>query len=383
MLESSKIYLDYNATTPVDKRVLDGMLPFFTENFANPHSDHAFGWDAGEALENARMQVGSLINARSSEITFTSGATEAANLALFGYARENISKGKHIISCRTEHKAILETLNALENDGFEIEFAEVNTEGILSLEDLQSLMRPDTIMVVLMLANNETGVIQDIRAISKLVHENASVLMSDITQAVGKMEVDVKSLGIDMAIFSSHKIYGPKGAGALFASSRIALSGYLFGGNQEKRIRPGTVNVPAMVGFGIAAEVAKNELQKTSEEMLALRVYFEEQLEGLEDVQINAKYQNRLPNTISFSVHDIDGDALYRRMNRIAISRGSACTSNTVEASHVLQAMGFREELALATYRLSLGKDTTRQQLNQAFEHIQNAISSIKSTSMV
>lgn len=383
MIQPAKIYLDFNATTPVRKEVLEKMLPYFTQNFANPHSDHAFGWDASEALEQARKQVANLINSKTSEITFTSGATEAANLALLGFAKENRNKGKHIISCKTEHKAILETLNALENDGYEISYVEVNYDGIVDLEHFQSLLRPDTSMAVMMLANNETGVIQDITKISELAHQNGSVLMSDITQAVGKIDVDIKALGIDLAIFSSHKIYGPKGAGALYSSSRIDLTRYMYGGNQENGIRPGTVNVPAIVGFGSAAELAKKELQETSEELLLLRNNFEEQLQGLENIQINARDQDRLPNTISFSVHNVEGDAFYRRMNRIAISRGSACTSNIIEASHVLTAMGFEKSLALATYRVSLGKTTTQQELNLAFENIQTAINSMRKTSLV
>ncbi|WP_298247411.1 cysteine desulfurase family protein [uncultured Christiangramia sp.] len=383
MIKSEKIYLDYNATTPVHEQVLDKMLPYFTQNFANPHSDHAFGWDASESLEQARKQVAALINANTSEITFTSGATEAANLALLGFAKKNRNKGQHIISCKTEHKAILETLNALEKDGYEISYVEVNCDGIVDLEQFQSLLRPDTSMVVMMLANNETGVIQDITKISELALQNASVVMSDITQAVGKIDVDIKAMGIDLAIFSSHKIYGPKGAGALYCSSKIDLERYMYGGNQENGMRPGTVNVPAMVGFGFAAEIAKIELQKTSEELLLLRTNFEEQLQALEDVQITAKDQDRLPNTISFSVHNVDGDALYRRMNRIAISRGSACTSNIIDASHVLTAMGFEERLALATYRVSLGRTTTQQDMNLAFENIQTAINSIRKTSVV
>ncbi|WP_405198400.1 cysteine desulfurase family protein [Christiangramia sp. LLG6405-1] len=382
-MKSAKIYLDYNATTPVHEQVLEKMLPYFTQDFANPHSDHAFGWDASEALEQARKQVADLISAKSSEITFTSGATEAANLALFGFAKENMNKGQHIISCKTEHKAILETLNALEKDGYEISYVKVNCDGIVDMEHFQSLLRPDTSMVVLMLANNETGVIQNITKISELAHQNGSVVMSDITQAVGKINVDIKALEIDLAVFSSHKIYGPKGAGALYSSSKIDLARYMYGGNQENGIRPGTVNVPAMVGFGFAAEMARNELQETSDEMLLLRNDFEEQLQSLEDVQINAKDQDRLPNTVSFSVHNIDGDALYRRMNRIAISRGSACTSNVVAASHVLTAMGIEERLALATYRVSLGRTTTQQDLNLAFENIQTAINSTRKTSLV
>lgn len=382
-MKPAKIYLDHNATTPVHEQVLEKMLPYFTQNFANPHSDHAFGWDASEALEQARKQVADLINANTSEITFTSGATEAANIALFGFAKENRNKGQHIISCKTEHKAVLETLNALERDGYEISYVEVNCDGIVDLDQFQSLLRPDTSMVVMMLANNETGVIQDITKISELAHQNGSVVMSDITQAVGKIEVDIKALGIDLAVFSSHKIYGPKGAGALYSSSKADLARYMYGGNQENGIRPGTVNVPAMVGFGFAAEMAIKELQQTSEEMLLLRNDFEEQLQSLEDIQINAKDQDRLPNTISFSVHNVDGDAIYRRMNGIAISRGSACTSNVIEASHVLTAMGVEESLALATYRISLGKSTTQQDLNLAFENIQTAINSIRKTSLV
>lgn len=380
MTNKKNIYLDYNATTPVDKRVLDAMLPYFTEKFGNASSDHIFGWDAGEAVEFAREEVSNLINCKPTEITFTSGATEASNLALFGFCERNSSKGKHIITCKTEHNAILDTMQALEKKGFQIIYLDVDAEGNLDLEELKDAITSETILVCLMLANNETGLIHPMAEIEKIVHEKGVKLMSDITQAVGKIPLNLKGLNIDLTIFSSHKIYGPKGIGALYINkkSKVEIAPKFFGGGQEKGMRPGTLNVPGIVGFGKAAEIASVEMQKESIRVLKLRNKLEELLEEIDDVHINSKNADRLPNTTNISFENIDGNQLIRKLNSLAISRGSACTSNIVQPSHVLKAMGLIDELALSSIRISLGKATTLSDIEFAAEEIKIIVNQLK-----
>ena len=377
---SKKIYLDYNATTPVDKRVLEAMLPYFTENFGNASSDHVFGWDSNEAVELAREQIGNLVNAKPTSITFTSGATEAANLAIFGFCKANSSKGKHIISCKTEHKVVLDTLKALEQEGFIVTYLEVDAEGNIDLNELENSITSETILVSLMLANNETGLIHPMQQIEKIVHAKGIKLMSDITQAFGKIPVDLKELNLDMAIFSSHKIYGPKGVGALYISkkNKIDVDPTFFGGGQEKRLRPGTLNVPGIVGFGKAAEIAEAEMEEESIRISKLRNGLEEQLAELEDLQINSKNSNRLPNTTNISFQNIDGNLMLRKLNSLAFSRGSACTSNTINPSHVLKAMGLQDELALASFRISLGRNTTQKDITFAVAEIKACVNQLK-----
>lgn len=375
-----KIYLDFNATTPVDNRVLETMLPYFTENFGNASSDHVFGWDANEAVEFAREQIGNLINAKATGITFTSGATEAANLALFGFCKANSSKGNHIISCETEHKAVLDTLKALEQQGFKVTYLEVDAEGNIDLKELEKAITSETILVSLMLANNETGLIHPMQEIEKIVHSKGSRLMSDITQAVGKIPVDLKELNLDIAIFSSHKLYGPKGVGAFYINKKnnIEIDPTVFGGGQEKGFRPGTLNVPGIVGFGKATELAKAEMEEGSIRISKLRNGLEKQLAELEEFQINSKNSNRLPNTTNISFQNIDGNLILRKLSNLAISRGSACTSNTINPSHVLKAMGLNDELALASFRLSLGRNTTQKDIDFAVEEIKSCVNQLK-----
>lgn len=382
MSVKKKIYLDYNATTPVDKRVVDAMLPYFTENFGNANSDHVYGWDAGEAVENSREQIAKLLNCKPTELTFTSGATEAANLAIFGFCERNKLKGNHIITCKTEHKAILDTMQVLENRGFEVTYLDVDADGNIDLQELENSMSTQTILVCLMLANNETGLIHPMQKIEKIVHSKDTKLMSDITQAIGKIPVDLKKLNLDLAIFSSHKIYGPKGVGALYINkrNRLELDPYFFGGGQEKRLRPGTLNVPGIVGFGKAAEVAHLETEIECERIINLRNKLERNLRKIEGAVINAEKCNRLPNTTSISFREIDGSLLLRKLNSLAISRGSACTSNTISASHVLKAMGLSDELALSSFRISLGKKTTLADIEFSVEEITNGIEEFKQT---
>lgn len=380
MAANRKIYLDYNATTPVDASTVDAMLPYFTEKFGNASSDHVFGWDAGQAIETAREQIAGLLNCKPTGITFTSGATEAANLALFGYCERNRFKGNHIITCKTEHKAILDSLKALESKGFEVTYLNVDSEGNINLQELKQAITSQTILVCLMLANNETGLIHPLRDIEKIVHSKNVKLMSDITQAVGKIPVDLKKLNLDLAIFSSHKIYGPKAVGALYINkkNKVELDPYIFGGGQEKGIRPGTMNVPGIVGFGKAAEMAFSEMEGESSRILKLRNKIESDLKNIEGAIINSEACERLPNTTNISFENIDGNLLLRKLNKLAISRGSACTSNTLQASHVLKAMGLSDDLALSSFRISLGRDTSIEDIEFTVKEITGAVNQLK-----
>ncbi|PTX41462.1 cysteine desulfurase IscS [Christiangramia gaetbulicola] len=380
MAVKKKIYLDYNATTPTDQRVVEAMLPYFTEKFGNASSDHVFGWDANEAVENSREQVARLINCKPTGITFTSGATEAANLAIFGFCKRNRSKGKHIITCKTEHKTILDTLKALENEGFEVTYLDVDLDGNIDLSELESAITSETILVCLMLANNETGLIHPMYEIEKIVHSKGVKLMSDITQAVGKIPVDLKALNLDIAIFSSHKIYGPKGVGTLYINKKnnIEIEPQVFGGGQEKGMRPGTLNVPGIVGFGKAAEIAFSEMEEESVRISKLR----DKLEGLlmESCvcKVNSMKANRLPNTTNISFENIDCNQLLRKLNSLAVSRGSACTSNIIKPSHVLKAMGLSDEQALSSLRISLGTNTSLSDIEFAAEEIKKTANQLK-----
>lgn len=375
-----KIYLDYNATTPVDQRVVDAMLPYFTEKFGNYSSDHLFGWDAAEAVEIAREQIARLINCKPSTITFTSGATEAANLGLLGFCERNRATGHHIITCRTEHKAILDTMKALESSGFEITYLNVNAEGNIDLRQLEESITSGTILVCLMLANNETGLIHPMHEIEKIVHSKNVKLMSDITQAIGKIPVDLKQLNLDLAIFSSHKIYGPKGTGALYINkkNKVEIEPQIFGGGHEKALRPGTLNVPGIVGFGKAAEIALFEMRDETSRLLNLRKKLESGLKNIDGAIINSEHGDRLPNTTNISFENIDGTILLRKLNSLAISRGSACTSNTIESSHVLKAMGLSDERALSTFRISLGRETEIEDIEFAVKEISNTVDLLK-----
>ena len=381
MLSRKKIYLDYNATTPVDERVVKFMLPYFTEKFGNASSDHVFGWDAEEAVEHSREQLANLVGCKNSEITFTSGATEAANLALLGFCEKNRTQGKHIISCKTEHRAVLDTLNALKKKGFEITLLDVDSEGNIDLGKLKEVITPETILVCLMLANNETGLIHSIEEIEKIVHSKGVKLMSDITQAVGKIPVNVKDLNLDIAVFSSHKIYGPKGVGALYINkkNKVEIDAISFGGGQERGFRPGTLNVPGIVGFGMAAEIAHLEMHSENRRIEDLRDKLEELLCNDEDIHVNSKKSSRLPNTTNISFQNIDGTQLLRKLNMLAVSRGSACTANLIQPSHVLKAMGLSDELALSSIRISLGKDTSMEEVEYAVANIKKVVHQLKS----
>lgn len=368
----------------MDPQVVEAMLPYFTDNFGNASSDHSFGWYADEAVEIARSKVASLLNCRPIELTFTSGATEAANLALFGFCKKNRSKGNHIISCKTEHKAVLESLEALEADGFEVTYLDVDGNGNVDLNELEESIKSSTILVCLMLANNETGLIHSIKSITELVHSKGVAVMSDITQAAGKIPVDLQILGIDIAIFSSHKIYGPKGIGALYLNKKnnSFIKKHLYGGNHEKGVRPGTLNVPGIVGFGKACEIAKQSLKENHQKQMNLRNQLEEELLAIEGTTINCVKENRLPNTTNVSFKGVDGTKLLRYLNNLAVSRGSACTANQVNPSHVLKAMSVEDDIALASLRISTGRNTSSEGIQKAVLEIKKAVNQLKIVSI-
>jgi cysteine desulfurase len=381
------IYLDNNATTPVDSRVLEQMLPFFTEHYGNAASrTHQAGWYAEGAVESAREKVAELLGCEKQEIIFTSGATEAINIALTGIAKAYVTKGKHIITSRTEHKAVLDVCSSLENEGYEISFLDVDREGCVDDAQLRSLIRKDTIAVAVMLANNETGTIQDIAALSEIAHTHGAVFFSDTTQAAGKIRMDVNELGIDVCCISAHKFGGPKGVGALYIrrkNPRVTLLPLLHGGGHERGLRPGTLNVPGIVGLGAAAEFAVNEMWEANERISKLRTFTEQFIteDNLERDSkhitrgfINGCIRNRLPNTSNIFLKGIRAHELIKRLPNIAISTGSACTSADDIPSHVLRAMGLSEEESRSCIRISIGKQNTEAELLEARQAIRDVI---------
>lgn len=350
------------------------MLPYFSERFGNASSkSHSFGWTAAQVVDNARAQVASLLNAEAQEIIFTSGSTEAINLALKGVFSIYQTKGKHIITAQTEHKAVIDTCKYLETLGANITFLPVDREGNVDPEDLKKNILPTTILVAIMLANNETGTIQPIQKLAEITHANNSIFFCDATQAFGKIQVDVQDLGIDLCCISAHKMYGPKGAGALFVrrkNPRVNLTPLIHGGGHERGLRSGTLNVPAIVGLGLAAEIAGKDWWENAGKMSILRSKFEWKLTELNDVFVNGNIRNRLPNTCNISIGGIKADELIAKLPLLAFSTGSACTSALPEPSHVLKAMGLTEAQAYSSIRISLGKDTTEEEVLKAANDI-------------
>lgn len=379
---NSPIYLDFNATTPVDKIVLEKMLPYFSEKFGNAASKtHSYGWTAEMAVEQARKQVANLLHVEASEIVFTSGATEGANLILRGVADLYQEKGKHIISCVSEHKAVLDTCSDLEKKGFEITHLSIDKDGLIDLEELKNALRSDTILLAIMWANNETGVLQNMDEIGRLAHENGSILFSDATQAAAKLEIDLQKTPVDALCISAHKIYGPKGVGAIYLrrkSPRVRLLPQITGGGHEKGFRSGTLNVPGIVGLGEAAHLAKQEIAQRNEHWKMLSLLFLEKLEALENWQLNSAAP-RLNNTLNLRFNGIKAERLIKLLVKdLACSIGSACTSATTQPSHVLQAMGFSDEEAAASLRISMGKDTTKAEMLKAAELLINAVTELR-----
>lgn len=367
-----KVYLDHNATTPLDPRVLESMLPFFNERFGNAASkNHSFGWEANDAVEQAREQIASLINAKPKEIFFTSGATESNNLALKGIEG-------HLITCVTEHNAILDPAKILKANGRAVTILNVDEEGLIDLRELEDAFTKDTAMVSIMYANNETGVIQPIEEIARIAKKRGALFMTDATQAVGKLSVDVEAQGIDLLSLSAHKMYGPKGCGALYVRSGIKLESQIDGGGHERGIRSGTLNVPGIVGLGKACELCHREMEQEARRLKLLRDRLEGALLMLEHTRRNGNSTERLPHVTNISFGDLDGEKLTLALHDVAVSQGSACTSATVEPSHVLSSMGLSGEQALGSIRFGLGRFTTQEEIDFAIERVKQTVREVR-----
>jgi len=373
------IYLDNNATTPIDARVLEAMIPFFTKYFGNAASrTHAFGWEADAAVEYAREQVAHLINAEPKEIIFTSGATEADNLALKGVFEIYKSKGNHIITAKTEHKAVLDSCKHLEKIGAEVTYLDVKGDGLIDTNKLENAIRENTVLISVMYANNETGVIQPVKEIGVIAKKKNVLFFSDATQAVGKIPVDVIKDGIDLMSFSAHKIYGAKGIGALYVrrkNPRVTIASQIDGGGHERGMRSGTLNVPAIVGFGKACELCMIEMKKDAERMCKLRDKLEAELVETGNAFINGNREYRLPNVSNMSFKNVNSVNLLSALSKnIALSSGSACTSGTNEPSYVLKAMNLSDEIALSSLRFGLGRFTSEEEIDYTIGQLMNLI---------
>ncbi|MGZ3865698.1 MAG: cysteine desulfurase family protein [Bacteroidia bacterium] len=373
------IYLDYNATTPVDNEVLQTMLPYFSEFYGNAASkNHPMGWRAEAAIEKARNQVASLISSEDNEVIFTSGSTEACNLAIKGVFEKYQSKGNHIITVATEHKAVLDTCAMLEKKGAQVTYLKVDPEGLIDPDELQKAITDKTILVCVMLANNETGVIQPIEKIAQIVHTNNSILFCDATQAAGKINIDVNELGVDLLCLSAHKFYGPKGVGALFVrrkNPRVVLQEQINGGGHEKGLRSGTLNVPGIVGLGKSCEIAQKEMWDNNTRISALRAKLEHYLLDVTGVRINGSTRNRLYNTANICFSGTRADSIIGKINsKICVSSGSACSSALAQPSHVLKSMGLSDDDSYSSIRFSLGKYTTEGEIQEVISTLKNIL---------
>jgi cysteine desulfurase len=369
----NNIYFDYNSTTPVGSRVLDAMLPFLKDNFGNSSSTHHFGQTINNNVKQAREQIADFINAQSNEIIFTSGATEAINIAFKGIAESYNVKGKHIITVSTEHKAVLDTCKDLERKGFEVTYLPVQKNGLIDLTELEQAIRLDTILVSVMHVNNEIGVIQPIKEIASIAHEKGALFMTDATQAVGKIEINVDELGVDLLCFSGHKMYAPKGIGALYVRQRdnkVKLIPQIHGGGHEQGLRSGTLNVPGIIALAKACEIASQEMKQNEKTISDLRNELETELLKLPNTSLNGDSENRIYNTTNICFKGQDANVLIGRMKDIAVSNGSACSSAVVEPSHVLKAMGLNDEDAFASLRFSLGKYNTIEDVEAVVKKI-------------
>ncbi|MBY8150476.1 IscS subfamily cysteine desulfurase [Vibrio fluvialis] len=380
------IYLDYSATCPVDPRVAEKMVQCMTMdgNFGNPASrSHRYGWQAEEAVDTAREQIADLLNADPREIVFTSGATESDNLAIKGVAHFYQKQGKHIITCKTEHKAVLDTTRQLEREGFEVTYLEPETNGLIDLNKLEAAMRDDTILVSIMHVNNEIGVIQDITAIGELCRARKIVFHVDAAQSAGKLPIDVQETKVDLISLSAHKIYGPKGIGALYVrrKPRIRLEAQMHGGGHERGFRSGTLATHQIVGMGEAFRIAKEEMQKDYGHAVALRDRMLSGIKDMEAVTINGDLEQRLPNNLNISFAFVEGESLLMSLKDIAVSSGSACTSASLEPSYVLRALGLNDELAHSSIRFSFGRFTTEEEVDYAIELIRVAVSKLRDMS--
>lgn len=377
-MSNRRIYLDYNATTPVDPRVVEAMLPYFTEHFGNAASnDHGFGLDAKKAVDKARSQIAAAINARPEEIIFTSGATESDNIALLGVAEKYANKGDHIITCATEHKAILDCCKRLERLGKRITYLPVDEFGRIDLEQIQSAITPQTVLISIMAANNEIGTLAPLTEIGKIAAEHGILFHTDAAQALGHIPLDIKTMNIHIMSMSSHKVYGPKGIGALYrrkSNPRVKLEPVIYGGGHERGIRSGTLNVPGIVGFGEAVKLAKREMEQ---ENARFRIWTEHMYnrfaEELGEVELNGHPTERLAHNLNVSFDGVESRALIVQLKDVAIATGSACTSTSVEPSHVIEALGFGDDRAHSSIRISVGRFNTDEEINEAIERIVRA----------
>ncbi len=380
------IYMDNHATTPVDPRVVEAMLPYFNERFGNAASrNHSFGWTAEEAVENARAQIARLINATPKEIIFTSGATESDNLAIKGVAEMYREKGNHIITQATEHKAVLDTCKRLEKYGFEVTYLPVERDGRVNLDDLERAITPKTILITIMYANNEIGVIQPVAEIGKIAQKHGVLFHTDGVQAVGKVPVDVQRDGIHLLSISGHKIYGPKGVGALYVrrkNPRVQVAAAIDGGGHERGMRSGTLNVPGIVGLGKACELCQQEMPAESAHMIALRDRLQRAIMGsLDEVFVNGSLEHRLPNNLNISFAYVEGESLLMGINDVAVSSGSACTSATLEPSYVLKALGVGEDLAHTSIRFGLGRFNNEEEVDYVAQRVVETVKRLRELS--
>jgi cysteine desulfurase len=378
------IYMDYGATTPMDPRVVDAMLPWMRERFGNPASrTHAYGWDAEAAVEEARGQVADLIGADPREIVWTSGATESNNLALKGAAHFYKTRGKHIITVKTEHKAVLDTVRELERQGFEATYLDVKEDGLLDLDVLKAAIRPDTIIVSVMFVNNEIGVIQDIPAIGALCRDKGIIFHVDAAQATGKIEIDVESQPIDLMSLASHKTYGPKGIGALYVrrKPRIRIEAQMHGGGHERGMRSGTLPTHQIVGMGEAFRIAKDEMAQELKRVKALQQRLLSGLQSMEQIFVNGDMARRIPHNLNISFNFVEGESLIMGIKGIAVSSGSACTSASLEPSYVLRALGRSDELAHSSLRMTIGRFTTEEEIDYVIANVKTCVAKLRELS--
>src|SRR6187549_289840 len=378
------IYMDYGATTPVDPRVVDAMIPWLREHFGNPASrSHAWGWEAEEAVEKAREQVAALIGADPREIIWTSGATESDNLALKGAAQFYKTRGKHLVTVKTEHKAVLDTMRELERQGFEVTYLDVQEDGLLDLERLKAALRPDTILVSVMFVNNEIGVIQDIPAIGALCRERGIVFHVDAAQATGKVQIDLAKLPVDLMSLASHKTYGPKGIGALYVrrKPRVRLEAQMHGGGHERGMRSGTLPTHQIVGMGEAFRIAKAEMAQDNAKAQALHQRLLDGLKDVEQVFLNGHPTQRVPHNLNMSFNFVEGESLIMGIKGLAVSSGSACTSASLEPSYVLRALGRSDELAHSSLRMTIGRFTTEQEIEYVVTTLKDRVARLRELS--
>ncbi|CAN7307874.1 IscS subfamily cysteine desulfurase [Trinickia sp. LjRoot230] len=378
------IYMDYSATTPVDPRVVDKMIPYLREQFGNPASrSHSYGWDAERAVEEAREQVAALVNADPREIIWTSGATESDNLAIKGAAHFYKSRGKHVITVKTEHKAVLDTGRELEREGFDVTYLDVKDDGLLDLDVLKAALRPDTILVSVMFVNNEIGVIQDIEAIGEICRERNIIFHVDAAQATGKVEIDLARLKVDLMSFSAHKTYGPKGIGALYVrrKPRVRIEAQMHGGGHERGMRSGTLPTHQIVGMGEAFRIAREEMATENERVRMLRDRLLRGLSEIDEVYINGDMERRIPHNLNISFNFVEGESLIMAIKDVAVSSGSACTSASLEPSYVLRALGRNDELAHSSIRFTVGRFTIEADVDYVIDLLKSKIAKLRDLS--